>query len=118
MNQLAALDHDSKHILDDAFVLGKRPLREGANLDQTARFRDQQWPLTPAVLQQHVEAMVLDFRIFPARYAVSVDIHIGSRGATNPMSGMSSSEASSTSVFACCTNASRSGCHPFAMTCS
>ena len=27
MNQLAALHHDSKHILDDAFVLGKRPLR-------------------------------------------------------------------------------------------
>ena len=71
MNQLAALDHDRKHILDDAFVLGERPLREGANLDQTARFRDQQWPLTPAVLQQHVEAMVLDFRIFPARYELA-----------------------------------------------
>jgi integrase len=52
----------------DLFVLHARPLREAVELDHTARFTDDVWPLAPAVLQRHQNALALNFQSVPARY--------------------------------------------------
>lgn len=52
----------------DLFVLHGRPLRDTAELENTARFSDDVWPLAPAVLQQHQNALVLNFQALPAYY--------------------------------------------------
>jgi hypothetical protein len=52
----------------DLFVLHARPLRDTAKLDHTARFTDDLWPLAPAVLQRHQNALALNFQSVPACY--------------------------------------------------
>ena len=49
----------------DLFVLHARPLRETVELDHTARFSDDVWPLAPAVLQRHQNALALNFQNVP-----------------------------------------------------
>jgi hypothetical protein len=56
------------HQLDDEFVLQGRPLRPGQALHETARFRDPQWPLRPAILQRSQKSHTLNFEAIPARY--------------------------------------------------
>ncbi|MFE3956054.1 hypothetical protein ACFXPS_17905 [Nocardia sp. NPDC059091] len=54
--------------LDETLVLHKRPLRAGATLEGTSRFRDDRWDLTPAVLQRHLRALQLNFETIPHPY--------------------------------------------------
>lgn len=56
------------HQLDEEFVLHGRPLRPGQTLHNTARFRDPQWPLRPAILQRSQKAHTLNFEAIPTRY--------------------------------------------------
>jgi integrase len=56
------------HPLDDVHVLHGRPLRGGFALDETARFRDDVWPLGPAIQQRQQTAMQLNFASLPANY--------------------------------------------------
>jgi len=53
---------------DNPFVLAKRPLRRGARRAATSRFHDDVWHLTPAVLQQHKHAVILNFAALPERF--------------------------------------------------
>lgn len=55
-------------IPDDALVLAKRPLVPGVRLADTARFGDDKWDLTPAVHQQHQQALSLNFLTLPAQF--------------------------------------------------
>ncbi|MDX3525976.1 hypothetical protein P1P75_05885 [Streptomyces sp. ID05-39B] len=52
----------------DALVLAKRPLVAGFQLADTARFGDDKWDLTPAVHQQHQQALSLNFLTIPAQF--------------------------------------------------
>src|SRR6266496_3760719 len=49
-------------------VLHGRELRDGARLEQTSRFGDDRWVLTPAILQRHERGAVLDFTRVPAAH--------------------------------------------------
>jgi hypothetical protein len=60
------------HRLDDVLVLHNRPLRDGVALHDTARFRDDVWPLAPATLQRHERGLVLDFTTVAVRYRLAV----------------------------------------------
>ena len=51
-----------KSIADPVFVLHNRPLRPGYQLEETSRFRDDVWILTPALIQRHQQALQLNFR--------------------------------------------------------
>jgi hypothetical protein len=53
---------------EDVYVLDGRPLRPGAQLEQTPRFSDDIWPLNAAVLQVHVPSWRLNFLLIPAGY--------------------------------------------------
>ncbi|WP_405906468.1 hypothetical protein OG742_12365 [Streptomyces sp. NBC_00828] len=55
-------------IADDALVLAKRPLAADDRLADTARFGDDKWDLTPAVHQQHQQALSLNFLTLPAQF--------------------------------------------------
>jgi len=55
-------------IPDSAPVLAKRPLQAGQKLAGTSRFGDDVWVLTPAIHQQHLRRMILDFRTLPERF--------------------------------------------------
>ena len=57
-----------RHVLEDEPVLRERPLRLGTVLQDTARFRDDRWPLRPALLQHQQHALTLNFSVIPARY--------------------------------------------------
>lgn len=48
------------------FVLAGRPLAPGYRLEDTARFDDDSWPLTPVLLQAHQARTRLDFTRAPA----------------------------------------------------
>lgn len=58
----------ARHPLDDEFVLRERILRPGVALETTARFRDDRWPLRPALLQRSHKALTLNFENIPAGY--------------------------------------------------
>jgi len=49
-------------------VLAGRPLRPGARRAGTSRFSDDVWDLTPALLQRHKNALILNFPTLPARF--------------------------------------------------
>ncbi len=49
-------------------VLHGRELRDGARLEETSRFGDDRWVLTPAILQRHQPGAVLDFTRIPAAH--------------------------------------------------
>jgi hypothetical protein len=50
------------------YVLAKRKLRKGARRADTSRFLDDVWILTPAVLQQHKFALILNFTTVPEQF--------------------------------------------------
>jgi hypothetical protein len=50
------------------YVLASRPLRPGARQAATSRFGDDIWDLTPALLQRHKNALILNFPTLPARF--------------------------------------------------
>ena len=52
----------------DPYVLAGRPLRPGARRASTSRFGDDVWDLTPALLQRHKNALILNFPTLPARF--------------------------------------------------
>jgi hypothetical protein len=52
----------------DPHVLAGRPLRPGARRAATSRFGDDVWDLTPALLQRHKNALILNFPTLPARF--------------------------------------------------
>lgn len=49
-------------------VLHGRELRDGARLEETSRFGEDRWVLTPAILQQHQPGAILDFTRIPAAH--------------------------------------------------
>ncbi|WP_158892727.1 hypothetical protein [Amycolatopsis anabasis] len=55
----------ARHPLDHKYVLRARPLRPGVALADTARFRDDRWPLRAAFLQQSHRALTLNFTAIP-----------------------------------------------------
>jgi integrase len=56
----------------DRLVLSGRPLRPGHRLEETSRFGQDVWDLTPAVFQQHMRALVLNFAPIPAAYRTPI----------------------------------------------
>lgn len=50
------------------YVLARRPLRPGTRRAATARFSDDVWDLTPALLQRHKNALILNFPTLPAQF--------------------------------------------------
>src|SRR5579859_2639399 len=52
----------------DLLVLRGRELRAGVLLEETSRFGDGRWVLTPAILQRHERGAVLDFTRVPAAH--------------------------------------------------
>jgi hypothetical protein len=54
--------------LDDVYVFHARRLRDGVQLQDTARFRDASWPLAPVTLQRQGRGLVLHFETVPPRY--------------------------------------------------
>lgn len=62
------------HPLDDVFVFHDRRLRGGVSLADTARFRDDAWPLAPATLQRQERGLVLHFDVVPTRYRLAVKL--------------------------------------------
>lgn len=62
----------------EARVLHGRELREGIGLEQTSRLGDDRWVLTPAIVQRHERAAVLDFTRVPAAHrAVARELFYG-----------------------------------------
>lgn len=59
------------HPVDEQYVLHARPLRPGAALEGSSRFRDDQWRLDAAILQSHSRVLMLNFESVPARYRVA-----------------------------------------------
>ena len=68
MTSPAFAPDNQPHQLDQQLVLHARQLREGTQLHQTARFRDDTWELGPALLQHHREARLLNFSVVPVAY--------------------------------------------------
>lgn len=56
----------------DPYVLASRPLRPGARRAATSRFGDDVWDLTPAMLQRHKNALILNFPTLPAQFRQAV----------------------------------------------
>jgi hypothetical protein len=59
------------HDLDQVLVLAGRPLRPGVVLEDTARFGDEVWALSPAQHQRHRRSVVLNFALFPPGYRLN-----------------------------------------------
>jgi hypothetical protein len=59
-------EHPAPHPHDGVLVLHERPLRPAVSLEDTDRFEDDVWALTPAILQDHVHSLHLDFTTLPA----------------------------------------------------
>jgi hypothetical protein len=68
MTQAIPTTAGAAHPFDDVHVLHARPLRSGLALADTARFRDDIWPLGPAIQQRQQDAMRLNFTSLPAGY--------------------------------------------------
>jgi integrase len=49
----------------DPLVFAARPLRIGCALERTARFSDEVWDLSPAMLKKHDRHFILDFGLIP-----------------------------------------------------
>jgi len=58
----------AKSPAEQVFVLHERPLRPGWALEDTSRFRDDVWILTPALIQRHQQALQINFRTVPEPY--------------------------------------------------
>lgn|GEM_PF-2118240 len=59
-------------------VLHGRELRDDARLEETSRFGEERWVLTPAILQRHQPGAVLDFTRIPgAHRAVARELFYG-----------------------------------------
>ena len=54
------------------YVLARRPLRDGTARTATSRFSDDIWDLTPALLQRHKNALILNFPSLPAQFRPAV----------------------------------------------
>ena len=61
-----------QHPWHDRPVLAGRPLRPGRRLEDTARFGQDVWDLTPAIFQKHMRALVLTFTPIPPAYRTPV----------------------------------------------
>lgn len=61
-------------IRPDSLVLGRRRLRKGVRRRDTSRFADDVWRLTPALLQQQQQSLILNFRAIPAVYRLTVKL--------------------------------------------
>ncbi len=57
---------------DDPYVLARRPLRDGIARTATSRVSDDIWDLTPALLQRHKNALILNFPTLPAQFRLAV----------------------------------------------
>jgi len=57
---------------DDSCVLARRPLRDGTARTATSRVSDDIWDLTPALLQRHKNALILNFPTLPAQFRLAV----------------------------------------------
>jgi hypothetical protein len=66
------LSSPPQHPDDARLVLSGRPLNPAYRLDQTARFGQDTWDLTPVIFQQHVRALMLNFAPFPDGYRQAV----------------------------------------------
>ncbi|MFD9288359.1 hypothetical protein ACFWBV_08605 [Streptomyces sp. NPDC060030] len=58
----------SPSISPDTLVLGRRSLCQGVRRVDTSRFSDDIWQLSPALLQRHQAALILNFLMVPKRY--------------------------------------------------
>jgi integrase len=58
--------------LANRFVLAGRPLNPAYTLQDTARFGDDAWDLTPAMFQQQMKALVLNFTPLPLAYRLTI----------------------------------------------
>lgn len=58
------------HPWDEVFVLREYELRDGVDLEQTSRFRDEVWSLGPGIHQTHNQRSRVHFASFPHRYRV------------------------------------------------
>jgi len=56
----------------DSCVLARRPLRDGTARTATSRFSDDIWDLTPALLQRHKNALILNFPTLPAQFRPAI----------------------------------------------
>jgi hypothetical protein len=56
----------------DRLVLTGRPLNGGAHLEETARFGQDAWDLSPAMFQRQTRAVSLNFTPFPQPYRLTV----------------------------------------------
>ncbi|MBU8857656.1 MULTISPECIES: hypothetical protein [unclassified Micromonospora] len=61
-----------QHEWQDRPVLAGRPLRPGHRLQDTSRFGEDVWDLTPGIFQQQQRAVVLNFAQVPAGYRTPV----------------------------------------------
>ncbi len=59
-------------LVGNPYVLARRPLRDGTATAATPRFSDDIWDLTPALLQRHKNALILNFPTLPARFRPAV----------------------------------------------
>lgn len=58
--------------LANRFVLTGRPLNPAYSLQDTARFGDDAWDLRPAMFQQQMKALVLNFTPLPPAYRLTI----------------------------------------------
>lgn len=59
---------DDTPVSADALIFAQTPLRNGVDLDSTARFGEDVWDLSPALLQKQQRSLKLDFATLPGRY--------------------------------------------------
>jgi hypothetical protein len=57
-----------REIPPDVLVLGERPLRGGIDREQTSRFADDRWDLSPADHKWHNRRLILNFTALPAQF--------------------------------------------------
>lgn len=87
------------------YVLAGRPLRDGTARAATSRFSDDIWDLTPALLQRHKNALILNFPTLPGQFRPAVrelcytlltcDLPPGSGNRHRTRSGATSARSSS-----------------------
>ena len=58
----------------DHFVLTCRPLKPGCTLTDTARFGDVRWNLGPAMFQEQMKSLTLNFEPIPVTYRLTVKL--------------------------------------------
>ncbi|MEU5325658.1 hypothetical protein [Streptomyces parvus] len=60
--------HPEDVSLEDPYVLHGRPLKSGIHLQDTSRYSQDVWRLTPARLKAHESAQILNFPTLPQRF--------------------------------------------------